>query len=298
MEGAENVRHMSLKEAASIDANKVAFYTLLDGTVVRVKNEGENESGKGAQFQDGENMAIQENKSKNILNAGENYGYYMSKEGVNISQPQEQLQQCTCGHQLPRGYLNYNAKLINAQILYNQNLTQFKSLSSSIQTFQQAQGQMKKRKLYKLVEAIPVRLSDIVGKQSINQNTNTQAYFQNKINSYIAETSLNQNIQEEMVVDSQTQNTLNQLNQNSSNFNKETMAQYNQQQQFEQQEFKENVYQGEGVMNGNQQQIEYCTCDDENENEVRCTCPIGNQGMRNGFEVVSSEYVQRVTNSK
>ena len=362
MEGTENVCHLSPQEAASINANDVAFYTLLDGTVVRIKQEGENESGEGVQSQGGEQTAMQynqnigkedfkiqqyqesqiqqnENQNKEILQPGVNYGYYMANEGGNIPESQ---QQCTCALQSTQGYLNYNAKLINVQVFHSQRLNQFKSLTlSNEQTFQQGQGQMKKKQLYKLVEAIPVRLSDIGGKQFINQNTNSQVYFQqNKTNTYITENAMNQNTQEEMGMASQTQiqNTQNQLNQNSASLNKEEIAQNNQQ-QFEQQEYQENVYQGEegegvmngneqqieyctcgkgeglkngneqqnehctceegdGLKNGNEQQIEYCTCDSGNENEVKCNCPIGNHEMRKNFQVVSPEYVQRANNNK
>ena len=311
----ENVCHLTPQEAASINANDVAYYTLLDGTVVRIKQEGENENGEGVQSQGGEQMAMQynqnvgeedfktqqyqesqiqfQNQNKEILQPGENYGYYMLNEGGNIPQSQ---QQCTCPLQSPQGYLNYNAKLINVQVYHNQRLNQFKSLTlSNAQTFQQGQGQMKKRQLYKLVEAIPVRLSDIYGKQFINQNTNSQVYFQqNNTNTYMAENAMNQNTQEEIGMASQTQiqNTQNQLNQNSVSLNKEEMAQNNQQ-QFEQQEYQENVYQGEegeGVMNGNEQQNEYCTCGKgkelKNENEQKnehCTCEEG-KGLKNGNE--------------
>ena len=309
MEGTQDVRHLSPQEVASINTNDVAFYTLLDGTVVRIKQKDENAIGEGVQFQDGEQIPIeynqnageedfkiQQNQESNIqlqnemLQPGEKFGYYMPNEGGNIPQSQ---QLCTCEYQSPEGYLNYNAKLINVQVFHNQRLNQFKTLSlSNAQTFQQGQGQMKKRQLYKLVEAIPVRLSDIAGKQFINQNTNSQVYFQqNNTNTYITENASNQNTQKKIGIDSQTQiqNTQNQLNQNSASLNKEEMAQNNQQ-QIEQQEYQENVYQGkegEGVMTGNEQQIEYCTCNkgeglkNENKQQIEhCTCEKG-EGLKN-----------------
>jgi hypothetical protein len=259
-----NYRQMSLQEAAGIDARNIAFYTLVDGTIIRIKKDGEG-GAEGIQ-QSGEKIAMQysqssaeeekiqmQNQNKNILQAGENYGYYMSNEGENIveSQPQQyqqQEQKCTCEQQVPSVYMGYNARLINAQIAQNQILNQLniRNLYLSGPQYIIQDGPMRKRKFYKLIHAIPLRKIDIAGKQFINQNTNSQINFQQN------------NMQQKIDI------------------NERAMAQYNQQQ-----EYQENVYQGEemqGAMNDNQQNIEYCTCNlgNGNVNELQCTCPKNN----------------------
>ena len=66
----EKYRQISQQEAKDIDANKVSYYTLLDGTVVYVKKDGE--AGEGSQVQGNENIKkeeqefLSENKSNNV----------------------------------------------------------------------------------------------------------------------------------------------------------------------------------------------------------------------------------------
>ena len=42
MEDSQKVRQMTQKEVSQVDASQVAYYTLTDGTIVKIKREGEN----------------------------------------------------------------------------------------------------------------------------------------------------------------------------------------------------------------------------------------------------------------
>ena len=277
MEPIQKVRQISQKEAREIDANNVDFFTLTDGTIVRIKGEGESSYGSGAQIKGGEPILSQINEisgeeginskeikasieksnqmkqqeqnilpsqyqqkvqipnqqvsnireednnfqvktslisgneglSQNtdeILQPGDNYGYYISNNGGNIVQSQKN-QRCTCNHQLPQGAFLYNAHLIDAEIIENQlvNELELKNISQSeTQIFQQ--GPTKRKKLFKLIEAVPIIVTDI-GKQSMSQNTtNTQINFpQSNSNTFAVEKYRVQNMKQRMGMNYQTQ---------------------------------------------------------------------------------------------
>ena len=276
MEPIQKVRQISQKEAREIDANNVDFFTLTDGTIVRIKGEGESSYGSGAQIKGGEPILSQINENSGeeginskeikasieksnqmkqqeqnilssqyqqkvqiqnqqvsnikeeennfqvktsltenegisqnideILQPGDNYGYYISNNGENIIQTQKN-QRCTCNHQLPQGAFLYNAHLIDAEIIENQlvNELELKNLSQpETQIFQQ--GPIKRKKLFKLIEAVPITVTDI-GKQYVSQNTtNTQINFsQSNSNTYAVEKCRLQNMKQKMGMNYQNQ---------------------------------------------------------------------------------------------
>ena len=119
-------------------------------------------------------VQIQNEDNQNILQPGDNYGYYISGQERNIvkpqtqtqPQPQPQLQQqeyCTCNRQISQraqDLLNYNAYLINAQ----ENDSHINQLGlkniSQLDNPTLQQGPINKRQLYKLVTAVPIIVKD------------------------------------------------------------------------------------------------------------------------------------------
>ena len=69
MEPIQKVRQISQKEAREIDANNVDFFTLTDGTIVRIKGEGEASYGSGAQIKEGQPILsqISRNPSQSLI---------------------------------------------------------------------------------------------------------------------------------------------------------------------------------------------------------------------------------------
>ena len=132
-------------------------------------------------------VQIQNEDNQNILQPGDNYGYYISGQERNIvqphPQPQPQPQQqeyCTCNRQISQraqGILNYNAHLINAEATdSNINQLGLKNISQfDNQTLQQ--GQINKRQLYKLVTAVPIIVRDNKRVKSRNQKINNQMHL-------------------------------------------------------------------------------------------------------------------------
>lgn len=226
----EKVRQVSQKEAGQIDVNNVDYFTLTDGTIIKIKKEGEESA--GAQFQEqgqyinqniqnsandyqeqsqyqqsneyqnnyesssnaARQMQNQERNSKVILNPGGNYGYYMSNEAENVYQSQQNLE--SNYYQAQQDYLNYNAKLVDASICDYQiiNQLQLKNLSlSGPQFFRYGP----KRQLYKLVTAIPVRINNSTG---TTLKSNTQVNLQ-QYNTYMANNYKNQELKQEAGMD-------------------------------------------------------------------------------------------------
>lgn len=317
MEESEKVRHISQQEAKEIDATKVAYFTLNDGTVLLIKENVSPQtqeiaqeniaSGEEQQYQinsnqeeeilnqnaedqniEGENEQLpeeqelqqnivsgQENQeeiqiqnqtenqqiitgteneqinniqtqSQNTQNTQEiqqqtsNIGYNISSEGQNSEQ-----KNCTC---------SYNCKLINATNIAN-------TYNAFGRSTYYTQNVGKRRQLYKLVEAIPVRYCDFQGIQLMNQTTNVRLNLQQyNSNTYIAERG-NNNYQ------LNTQSSGNDYQENTQT-QEELKFNYNcnevQQQQQEQQE-----------------------------EEKCCCCPIGNAEMREEYEIVSQEYYEK-----
>lgn len=199
---------MSLKEACQIDVNYVDYYTLKDGTIIKIKKEGEEAfgskfQGEGqymsqnnqnteevfqGQSQFEQNNSIQNNfefkqmsqtnlsnqnkDNKPILQPGENY-YISNEEGKYI---QSQEKSSSNDNQMLQGNLYYNAQLINANALNGLllNQLQFKNLSlSGPQYFRFGP----KRQLYKLVEAVPVRTNANNSSQVKSQQYNANSYM-------------------------------------------------------------------------------------------------------------------------
>ena len=68
MEPIQKVRQISQKEAREIDANNVDFFTLTDGTIIRIKGEGETSYGSGTQIKGGEPILTQINEIEEGIN--------------------------------------------------------------------------------------------------------------------------------------------------------------------------------------------------------------------------------------
>ena len=232
----EGVTQISLKEICQIDVNYIDYYTLKDGTIIKIKREGEegigslyqgegqymnqNNQNTGEVFQGQsqleksnsiqnnfefnqmgqQNLSNQNKDNKQILQPGNNYEYYISNEDGKYFQAQEQLS--SNNNQMPQGYLNYNAQLIDANAYNNLTLNQLqlKSLSlSGPQYFRFGP----KRQLYKLVEAIPARA---------NENNSSQVKFQQyNANSYIVDNSKYQNVKQKNNMTSEEQTNQNNI---------------------------------------------------------------------------------------
>ena len=191
---------MTLEEISQIDLNNVDYYTLKDGTIIKIKREGEeqymnqNNQYSGEEYQ-GQNQCEQSNTIQNnyeinqqnltnqnqdneqILQPGENCGFYISNESGKYSHSQENL---SLNDYQSQDFLNYNAQLIDADAYNNLELNQlqFKNLAlAGPQYFRFGP----KRQLYKLVEAIPVK-------------TNINNSSQDKVNSYMVNNSNYQNV--------------------------------------------------------------------------------------------------------
>lgn len=90
MENSENVVKVSLEEASKIDANEIAYYTLTDGTIIRVKREGEEAYGEQSQGQE-KNISQKQNvqsraKKSNIYIQEQNAELQNSYEANQMSQ--------------------------------------------------------------------------------------------------------------------------------------------------------------------------------------------------------------------
>lgn len=254
----EPVHQISQKEVRLIDANTVDYYTLTDGTIIKIKREGEEDI--GAQIQ-GQNQNINQNSAeefqgqsqyqKNVQNqnqllsgnANTNNIYIMSNEGGNYSQSHQNL--ASNYYQMPQSYVNYNAKLINAQASNNQILNQLELKNLSLSGPQIVQYGPK-RQLYKLVEAIPVRINET------NSQQNSQQF---KANTYVIKNTQYQNLKQRMDM-----NNNEQLNQNKT-FKINVGKNFS----FNQNLMNSNQYEGEEYQNVNEQY----------NNNTQCTCHSG-----------------------
>lgn len=254
----EPVLQISQKEVRLIDANTVDYYTLTDGTIIKIKREGEEDI--GAQIQ-GQNQNINQNSAeefqgqsqyqKNVQNqnqllsgnANTNNIYIMSNEGGNYSQSHQNL--ASNYYQMPQSYVNYNAKLINAQASNNQILNQLELKNLSLSGPQIVQYGPK-RQLYKLVEAIPVRINET------NSQQNSQQF---KANTYVIKNTQYQNLKQRMDM-----NNNEQLNQNKT-FKINVGKNFS----FNQNLMNSNQYEGEEYQNVNEQY----------NNNTQCTCHSG-----------------------
>ena len=362
MEEPEKIRQLTQKEVSQIDANQVAYYTLTDGTIVRIKREDENEGAGQSQneqqflgqnqsmgveeqavaqnenispekyqetqnsielnqinqqeqntlpneYQEQQQINQEENYQMNtnlnpvmqtqtennqtiqsILQPGDNYGYYNSNARQNTIQNHQP--QCTCAYQMPQGYLNYNANIINAQEAGYQMNQLGLNVLRPFGNQMYLQGQTPRRQLYKLVTAIPVKLSDVRGVRLMEQKTNSQIQLHSfNSNTYVVGNAQHQNELRRMGMGMNTpiqlyQNNYNQYMQNSAftqqnnSFNQSgsklhyrvntnpvqkkvnrriEQTQYSYQKEIDNnvQQFNEQEYQPDD----NQENIEYCNCD-------------------------------------
>ena len=129
----------------------------------------------------------------------------------------------------------------------------------------------KRRQLFKLVEAIPVRYCDFQGIQLMNQMTNIRLNLQQyNTNTYIVERSNNLN--------------------NCSNYQLNTQSSGNDYQEKTQEELKCNC----NCKLGQNNQV----CEQQGEDMKCCCCPIGNINMREEWEIVSPEYYEQCKRMK
>ena len=110
----EKVRQITQKEAKEIDANKVSYYTLRDGTVVVVKRVDEKE---GPQIQGGESLKLKEGP---FMNSNKNHSNQINEQNtLPIPECQEkdlfpsQIQ----NQQYLNGNKNENTNQINTNII-------------------------------------------------------------------------------------------------------------------------------------------------------------------------------------
>ena len=191
------------------------------------------------------------NKNRgNILQPGDNYGLYISGEKKNY------IPKCTCNYQIQNGYINYNAKLVDTTIVDNQMINQLQ-LKCLIHSLPNQREVIQKRHFYKLVEAIPI----------IVTNNNTQANFEQYNNiSYMPGRSRSQNFRKNLNMNQQyfqnikkNDNLSKRLTQNMSKYGNNSISTY-------EEESQENKYQrgGDEFYNNigfkNSQQSLYCTC--------------------------------------
>ena len=168
------VRQITKIDAKQIDPKKVAYFTLNDGTVFIVKDNLTQENVQIPQEQittesDQVNIQTQQSNIPQVPQQESNYKYYISSGSENV--------------QMNSPY--FNAKLINARIIGN-NQINF--------------GQGKKRQLYKLIEAIPVRFYDEQEMQYMNQSTNSQNILQqNNNNTNMVEKTEEENIEKNQI---------------------------------------------------------------------------------------------------
>lgn len=132
------------------------------------------------------NVIQSQNQSKNnnvILQPGDNFGYSSIK--IQKAQQKPQAQVCpSCNYRFPLQngpgqFVSFNAKLIEASPQgFNGRLYKVQNL----QNYSQSQTQLlpKKRQFYKLIEAVPIKVS---GMNLVNRNTNTKLNLVNS-NSY------------------------------------------------------------------------------------------------------------------
>ena len=152
MEQEGKVRQITKNEAKEIDPKKVAYFTLNDGTVFIVKD-NVNQQSQNVQEQE----QIQTTSENNIQTQSQN------------TQEVQQIESNYAYNVLGEGE-NMNARLVNARIVG------------------QVQGQ--RRQLYKLIEAIPVRFTDVQGIHFMNQSNNIQLNLQQYNNeTYVVEKS-------------------------------------------------------------------------------------------------------------
>ena len=351
MEDLKNVRVITQKEAEQIDANNVDYFTLTDGTIVRIKKEGEGEKVGGVQYggeqqvltqynqsseeeilnQQSQNQISEQNKEiqtsletnslnqiqnqEVILQPGENYGYYISNKPRNSSQYQ-QKQIYSYNSPLNQGYLNYNAILVDAKVAQDHSLDnlEFRDLSQSgPQTFQP--GLVKKRQLYKLVEAVPITLTNYAESKYSSRNINSQRNFKNYNNrTFMTGKRKYQNMRKNFGMNYyNTQfypskygygyNSRKNRYRKWAHYNKQYAQNrnnaYNYGQLYQEQAYQSPEYQeGEDFQNQNNEfyecELQYST-DSQiqgNDQNSQCTCPIGNKEVRKEYELVDTEYAE------
>ena len=199
------------------------------------KEQPQNEKKVQKQLNSSSRIIIRNKKSNNFLQPGDNYGYYNSNNPNYSRIRQNSI--CTCKSQMPVGYINYNAKLINGQVIDDQLIEQLelKYLTNSPYVTLNQFGGINKKQLYKLVQALPVPNTD----DALYNQSNSQIIFkQYKSNNYIGRPQ-SVNIREKSFINQKyTQNDLNTSNGNFRYFNR------NESQNGGQEEFQESVYQG------------------------------------------------------
>ena len=118
-------------------------------------------------------IIIRNKKPNNMLQPGDNYGYYDSNN-PNYSGYRQTLT-CICNSQIPFESINCNAKLIDGEVIDDQLIEQLqlKYLTNSPYITINQYGTINKKKLYKLVQAIPVPNTD----NALYNQSNSQIIF-------------------------------------------------------------------------------------------------------------------------
>ena len=287
MENIEKVRYISKQEASDIDAKKIAYLTLNDGTVLILKSDSEPDLQQENEIIEEEEQNQEQEKERIISSIQdtdqihsnhnineEDIHQQISSVGYNLSSEEEKTQKISDNNNI---VCNCN---INNQIINNYIGGKY---------FVERKGI--KRQLYKLVEAIPVRFCDIEGVQLINQNTNLQLNLRQYNNdTYVIErsnrdTSSNYQINTQSsgneYIDKKIEISGNNIEQKCTCCNCG----------IDKEKFNKMHYVRERE---SQQEEDNCYCR-EGEGEFKCCCPIGNPEMRKVMEIVSPEIAEQFT---
>lgn len=280
MKEEEKVKQITKNEAKKIDPSKVAYFTLSDGTVFIVK-ENMKQDNQNVPHEQEQIQTTSQNEQINIPTSSQNTQEIQQQEnniGYNISSEGENIQQNS----------GCNTRLINAQYIGQNTYIQ----------------QGPRRQFYKLIEAIPVRFSDIQGVQFMNQNTNSQIYLQRYNNgTYIVEGSSKENLSNY------------QVNTQTSGINKVCscggrIENVESEKKDEEQKVVENEEKVEERVNeqqANEEQVEEKVEEQVNNEQVEevkvkhtkvCCCPIGNPALREEMEIISPELYEKMKKLK
>ena len=219
------VRHISQQEAREIDATKVAYFTLNDGTVLLVKNDdnpepqeilqeniqmNSNEEEEKNMAEENQQLPEEQELQQNIISGQENQEQYQiqsqnenqqivtgsENEQINYIQTQSQNAQevqqqiSNLGYNIPSDYDNVYPNSEHKYCTCNSNCNAKLIKAQNIGTTYIQRQTGNRRQLYKLVEAIPVRFCDVQGVQLVNQTNNMRFNLQQyNSNTYIVERS-------------------------------------------------------------------------------------------------------------
>ena len=134
MDKSENVVKISLEEASKIDANEIAFYTLTDGTIIRVKREGEEAYGEQSQGQD-KNIS----QKQNVQSSSKKNNIYIQEQKAELQNNYEANQM---SQQSSSNKYQEQSQIQNQQVLSSSENENNLQINSGIQENAQYSGQI------------------------------------------------------------------------------------------------------------------------------------------------------------